>query len=183
MSKDIKSLFGSHHGLDEKSVNFLTKALAKNNLPGFDYIEFKQSLSALAAMNMDEATAIRSAFATASTVGLTKAKLLETAEYYKKVLHQEKSQFDVALKKQMDQRVSSKLREVEKLKEQIKKHKEQIGKLEEQIAKSQVTIENADQQMQEATEKIEKTKENFEHTYQSILNQIDKDLNNINNYL
>ena len=183
MSKDLQKIFGSHHGLDEKSIQFLTKALGKNNLPGFDYLEFKQSLSALSEMQMDEATAIKSAFATAATVGLTKPKLLETASHYKSVLNKEKSQFDIALQKQMDQRVSSKLGEVEKLKAQIVKQQEQIKKLQEQIAKSQATIDNADKHVQEAKDKIRQTKENFEHTYQSILNQIDKDIENINTYL
>ena len=47
MKKILKNIFGSHHGLDQKSVDFLINALEKNNLPGFDYIEFKQALSAL----------------------------------------------------------------------------------------------------------------------------------------
>ena len=77
MQKDLKNIFGSTTGLDDKSMEYLTSALAKNNLPGFDYLEFKQSLGALASLNMDEATAYKSAFATASTVGLTKEKLLK----------------------------------------------------------------------------------------------------------
>lgn len=181
MNKDLKSLFGAHHGLDEKSVDFLTNALAKNNLPGFDYLEFKQSLSALTNVNagMDDSTAIKSAFAMASTMGLTKDKLVKTANHYKAVLSKEKSQFDKALQKQMDQRVSGKLKEVEKLKKQIAQQEEQIKKLQDQIAKSQSTIDNADKDIQEAKDKIEGTKNNFEHTMQSILNQIDKDIETI----
>ena len=76
MQKDLKSLFGATHGLDEKSLNFLVKALEKNNLPGFDYIEFKQSLGSLLSMDMLEETAFKSVFATATSVGLTKDKLL-----------------------------------------------------------------------------------------------------------
>ncbi|MCB0678879.1 MAG: hypothetical protein KDC30_19420, partial [Saprospiraceae bacterium] len=119
MQKDLQSIFGQVTGLDDKSIQFLTQALSKNNLPGFDYLEFKQSLSALAALNMDEVTAFKSAFATAATVGLTKDKLLKTARHYKNVLDQEKKQFDEALQKQMNQRVASKRSEVEKLKQQI----------------------------------------------------------------
>jgi len=40
MQKNLTALFGENHLLDEKSVAFLTNALEKNNLPGFDYIEF-----------------------------------------------------------------------------------------------------------------------------------------------
>ena len=183
MQKDLKLLFGKDHGLDQKSVEFLTNALEKSNLPGFDYIEYKQSLSALAQMNMDEATAVKSSFATASTVGLTKMKLLETAEHYKKVLKDEKAQFDVALQNQMQQRVASKQQEVIKLIDQITKHEEKIAQLREQIAKFQATIDGADAQIQEAKEKIDSTQTSFEHTHQSILNQIEKDIENIQKYL
>ncbi|MEL6868102.1 MAG: hypothetical protein AAFP19_27010 [Bacteroidota bacterium] len=124
MQKELKNLFGRAHGLDQKSVEFLTKALEKNNLPGFDYIEFKQSLGALSEMAMDESTAFKSAFATASTMGLTKAKLLETAQHYLKIIMREKTQFEAAMQKQMAHRVESKLQEVEKLKEQIVKHRQ-----------------------------------------------------------
>ncbi len=183
MQKKLTELFGAHTGLDEKSVAFLTKALAKSNLPGFDYLEFKQSIGALEAMNMDEGTAIKSAFATAGTMGLTKAKLLDSIRHYKKVLADEKGHFDVALQNQMTKRVEGKRAEVEKLKGHIVKWREQIAKLEGQIAKSQETIDHADEAIQAETDKINKTKSNFESTFQSVLNQIDKDASNIDLYL
>lgn len=183
MQKDLKKIFGDHHGLDDKSVGFLVSALTKSNLPGFDYLEFKQSLAALGAMDMDEQTAIRSAFATASTVGLTKEKLLKTAEHYKQVLQTEKRQFDAALQKQIEQRIQGKAAEVAKLKKQVEEYKAKIAQLEAQIAKSQETIDHADEHISAAKEKIDSTRENFEHTLQSVVNEIDKDIENINKYL
>jgi septal ring factor EnvC (AmiA/AmiB activator) len=179
----LKTIFGKDHGLDQKSVDFLTKALEKSNLPGFDYIEFKQSLDALSKLNMDEETAFKSAFATASTVGLTKPKLLETAAHYKKVLANEKTQFDSALQKQVEQKVAGKELELKKLKDQIVKHQEKIQQLQDQIAKFQKTIDGADAQIDAARKKIESTRDGFEHTHQSILNQIEKDIENIKKYL
>ena len=179
----MKTIFGKDHGLDQKSVDFLTKALEKSNLPGFDYIEFKQSLDALSNLNMDEETAFKSAFATASTVGLTKTKLLKTAGHYKKVLANEKSQFDAALQNQVEQKVAGKESEVKKLKDQIAKHEEKIKQLQDQVAKFQKTIDGADAQIEAARKKIDKTRDGFEHTHRSILNQIEKDIENINKYL
>ncbi len=183
MQKKKVSLFGSHHGLDERSVEFLLKAIDKNNLPGFDYIEFKQSLSALADMDMEEPTAFRSAFATASTMGLTKEKLLKTAEHYKMVLGKEKEQFEAAVNKQLAQRVKSKQNEVEKLRKQVTDYKAKIEELEERIKKATKVIEEADAEVKASEEKIRSTQENFEHTLQSLLNEIDKDIENIQNYL
>lgn len=183
MQKSLKTIFGSYHGLDEKSVEFLTQALERSNLPGFDYLEFKQSLLALGEMNIDEATAIKSAFATAATVGLTKDKLVKTAEHYKGVLNAEKSQFDAALQKQMQQKVQGKLEEVDKLRKQIDDYRMKIQQLQEKITSSQAIIDQADEHIRQSKEKIEQTRENFENTWQSIQNQINQDVENINRYL
>lgn len=183
MQKNLKKLFGDHHGLDDKSVNFLTTALEKNNLPGFDYLEFKQSLAALQEMGIDEGTAIKSAFATAATVGLTKDKLLKTAQHYKKILSTEKQQFDAALEKQMIQKVKGKEEEVLKLKKQVEEYRAKIKQLEDKIASSQSVIDHADEHITAAKEKIESTRDSFEHTLQSIFNQIDKDIENIESNL
>ncbi len=183
MKKDLKAIFGTAHGLDEKSIEFLTNALEKNNLPGFDYIEFKLALANMASMNLDEETSFKTAFATASTMGLTKIKLLETAGHYQKIINKERSQFELALQKRMQQRVAGKQSEVEKLKAQIIKHREKITQLEAQIDKYQMTIDNADATINEEKSKIVGTKENFETTSQSILNQIGKDIENIGRYL
>ncbi|MCB9080339.1 MAG: hypothetical protein H6555_01365 [Lewinellaceae bacterium] len=183
MQKNLNSLFGSHHGLDEKSMSFLTGALEKNNLPGFDYIEYKQALNTLSSMNMDEETAFRSAYATASTMGLTKEKLLKTADHYKKILATEKAQFDNALQKQIDQRVGAKQREVETLRKQIADFQAKIKELEQKIAQAQSTIDQADDLIQAAQEKIESTKDGFENTLTAIVNEINKDIENIQRFL
>ncbi len=183
MQKKLGSIFGDDHGLDGKSVKFLTTALEKNNLPGFDYIEFKQSLKALSDMDLPEEMAFKSAFATASTVGLTKGKLLKTAIHYKKILDTEKKQFDVALEKQMKARVGSKITEVAKLKKQIETIKTKIIELEEKMNNSQKIIDSADADIQAAKEKIEGTRESFETTLKSLNNAIDKDIENIEKYI
>ncbi len=175
MSKSLDNLFGTDHGLDAKSVQFLTKALEKNNLPGFDYLEFKQSLSALAAMNIDQETAIKSAFATASTMGLTKDKLLETAQHYEQVLGKEQQSFTGAMQKRLQQRVTGKQDEVNKLKGQIEQHQAKIKQLKAQIAKWQNTIDTADETIQAEKAKIEETRDQFEAAHQAILNEIRKD--------
>ena len=183
MSKNLKTLFGENHLLDEKSISFLTDALEKNNLPGFDYIEFKQSMAALAEMNLDEETAMKSAFATAATVGLTKKKLLDTAAHYKKILTGEKEKFGKAMQNQMEKNISGKQKEVEKLKDKIEKYKAKILELEQQIEKDQKVIDTADENINAAKAKIDQAKEKFEYAHQSVMNQIEKDMDSIQKFL
>lgn len=71
------SLF-KENGADERSLEFIATAIERNNLPGFDYF-VKRAVYTMLEMKIDEATAFKSAFATAATMGLTKDKLLETA--------------------------------------------------------------------------------------------------------
>jgi methyl-accepting chemotaxis protein len=183
MQKDLTKLFGTTHGLDEKSLDFLVKALEKNNLPGFDYIEFKLSLANLLSLNLDENTAYKSVYATAMSVGLTKEKLIKTATHYQQILAREKELFDDALQKQMEQRVQAKIVEVEKLKQQVQEYHQKIQELYDRISKAQETINRADEDIQESKNRIQSTKESFEYTHQSIMNQVSQDIINIQNYL
>ncbi len=183
MLNELKGIFDNGEGIDEKSLDFLIGALDKNNLKGFDYLEYKLSLGRLAQIGMDQEVAFKSAFATATTVGLTKEKLVSSAQHYKEVLGHEKQQFDKALKNQLEKRVKSKRTEVEKLKNQIAAWKDQIDKLQNRIATSQATIDSADQNIQSEMDKIENTKASFENTHQSILVQIDEDLSTIQQFI
>lgn len=183
MQNKLANLFGNVTGLDEKSVNFLTNALAKGNLPGFDYLEFKQSVAKLQEMGIDEHTAYKSAFATASTVGLTKEKLVTTARHYRQLLVTEEQKFGQALAGQTKRRVEGKQQEVELLKKQIAEWETQIQHLQERIAKSQKTIDSADEVIAAERRKIEATRENFEASFRAIVNEMEKDVQNINTLL
>ncbi len=165
---------------DDKSLESLCKALEDNNIPGFDYIEFRQSLLALISMNLEEVTALKSAFATASTMGLTKSKLLESGEYYKSVLKKEKEKFDAALSNQIKNRVDSKKEEVNTLKSSLDTWKLQIAELEKKIEDARNTIQNADNVIAQEQEKINSKKNAFEGTFGSMMELIEKDLKKIN---
>jgi len=183
MSDQLKDLFAQAAGADEKSLSFLMKALSKNDLSGFDYIQFKQSVAALGKMNMDEATAFKSAFATASTMGLTKGKLIETAGYYRNILVKEQDNFAKALSNQLATKVEAKKKDVEKLKYQIEKNKEQIKKLQDEIATYLDQVESTEASIVEEDNRITAAKEKFEHTHKSVLSTIDQDIEDINKYL
>ncbi|MDH3648931.1 MAG: hypothetical protein OEQ53_04570 [Saprospiraceae bacterium] len=183
MTKKISSAFEDLDKLDKKSVEFLIKAINENNLPGFDYLEFKQSLQALKKMDMVEDTAMKSAYTTGSTVGLTKSKLISSAEHYKKVLFEEKQQFDTALQKQVAQRVHGKKEEKATLTKKISSYKGKIQELETEILKYQEKLDKADSEIEAAQGKIEETRDKFEHTFEALVAQIDADVKMIKDTL
>lgn len=183
MASNLNQIFKLNGDVDQKSLDFLTRALDRSNLAGFDYLEFKQSLNSLKQMNMDDETAIKSAYATASTVGLTKDKLVQTARHYQQVIDKEKSQFDEALQNQVKEKIAGKKGEVDRLKNLIEENNKRVAQIQAEIKKAQSTIDNADQDIKEAQDKIDATKTNFETTYQSILGVIAEDIDKFNKYL
>ncbi|MBT8219333.1 MAG: hypothetical protein KJP00_05900 [Bacteroidia bacterium] len=172
----MRKMFDRKKELDSKSVNSLVSALEQNNLPGFDYVEFKQSMVAIDAMNLDTETSVKSAFATAATMGLTKAKLVDSARHYIKVLNNEKDQFDLALRGQVKKKIESKKDQVNQLKSLIKQYHDQIKQLQSEIDKSERIIANADEDMQAAKNRIDETKDKFENAYNNIVGEIKSDI-------
>lgn len=172
----ISKLLGLGDNADQKSVDFLENAMVKETQPGFDYLKFKQSIDQLASLKLDTSTALKSAFATASTMGVTRDSLLQSARHYLTVLGEEKKQFDQALNNQVQQRIASKKEELLKLQQDIEEHRRQIARLEKQILDSQSKIARSDEEVAEAKSSIDQTKLKFENTYQQFVSAIELDM-------
>ena len=176
-------LFGENHGLDEKSIEFISKAIERANLPGFDYLEFRMAVDNLKKMDLDEATSFKSAFATARTMGLTKEKLLETAAHYKAVVLKEKEQFDAASAKQQDIKVGANLQHVAELQKEINDKDAKIKQLQAEIETARGKVRSLDFERDGAAAKIDEAKTKYLFTHQSINNQMEQDMANIQKYL
>ncbi len=169
--------------IDPKIVEKLLQAIEKNNLEGFDYLEYKKSLKALEKMPMDEATKYRSAFATASTMGVTLDKLLETVNFYIGVLDKENEQFLGAFKSQFNDKVSGREREIAQFESIIKEKSEQIKKLTEEITKHQQQIAELKTKVEESNNKINKTQNDFKVSYDHLKSQFEGDVIKMKQYL
>ena len=95
-------------------------------------------------------------------MGLTKAKLLETAAYYRNLLEREKAKFDEALETQTQQRVHSKTADINRLQDQIARHQAEINRLQEEIVQYTDRKQAAETSLQQEQEKLHKTHGNFE---------------------
>ena len=138
----------------EKFSQILFGAMEKNNIDGFDYLEYRQSLQSLKKMNMDESTRYKSAYAMAQTMGASPDYLVKTAQHYLDVLKKEEDKFETALKNQRSRQEGE---------------KDQLGKLEQDVS--------------QASQKVESTKNDFIASYQAIVGQISQDVENMKQYL
>lgn len=166
-----------------KFTNILLQAMEANNLDGFDYLEYKNSLHNLAKMPMDEQTRYQSAFAAASTMGATPAKLIKTANFYIDVLKKEETKFGQALANQKNKQIGDKAQLIQQHDNLIKEKTKQIERLKKEIADHQAKSEQMKKSISAATVKVETTKNNFVASYNLVLSQIQRDIENMKKYL
>ncbi len=169
--------------VNDKILEKLMAVIEKNNLDGFDYIEYKRALAALNKMPMDEKTKYMSAFATATTVGATLQKLNSSIEHYKRVLKKENDEFLKTIDDQIHQKIGGRKQMVEDLKAKILDKSNMIKKLTEEIAEDQQKINENNTKIVEDQNKIDNTRLDFEKTFNQLMSQIDYDATRINDYL
>ncbi len=182
-SKSNATLKASQGKITTKFMEILFKAMEDNDLDGFDYLEFKQSLKSLEKMPMDEQTRFKSAFAMAQTLNATPAHLIKTATHYLNVLKQEEKKFEEALTNQRAKQIGKKEQQLVQFEQSVKDKTEQIKKLTLEIEKHQKAMDRIKQEVTKASVKVESTKNDFEASYNLVVSQITKDVENMKNYL
>lgn len=182
-SNMIMDMDGGKGKVDKKFINILFKAMETNNIEGFDYLEFKQSLKSLQKMEMDEATRFQSAFAMAQTMGATGASLIQTADHYLKVLHKEEQKFAQALSKQQANQIGSKTKAIDNIDKKITQNEQKIAQLNEEIEKQKQKKKSLKVQLEQASSKVNSTKINFMASFEMLTNQIKEDIRSMNKFL
>jgi len=167
----------------EKFINRLLGALDENNMKGFDYLEYKQSLQNLSNVEMDEPTKYKSALAMAKTMGATPQKMVDSATHYIKVLNSEEAKFLDAFKNQQSIQVGKRNSEIKTLESSIVQKQNQIEKLTKEIADEKKALEKRKTSINQANAKVQATKESFYHAYHIVLQQIEADVEKMKKYL
>jgi hypothetical protein len=169
--------------IDNSILDRLIKAIEDNNQAGFDYLEYRRSLKSLAELPMEESIKFQSAFATASTMDVTLEKLLDSIEFYKKVLLNEKDNFFKASKLQYAQNVEGRIKEKQTVSDLIKEKSLMIQKLTEEIRAHQAHLEELNKLVGIAEEKIRQTSESFTQALQFLMLQMEQDGEKLKQYI
>ncbi len=168
---------------DEKFVDILLKAVEKNNLGGFDYLEYKSSLQSLAGMDMDEATRYKSSLAMAKTMGVTPDKLIETAKHYIGTLNGERDKFQEALKSQKAKKVTGKESDIKEMEKGIAGKENKIAELQKEIEADNKRMEEMKAEINKAAAKVQRTSDSFQYAYNVVTKQILTDIEKMEKYL
>lgn len=170
-------------GVDAQIIETLQKALDAHNQPGYDYLEYRQGTVALQNMIADTATRYRSVFAAAVPMGASKAALVSSAVHYKKVLENQKTEFEQALNGQIDRNLTQKKQQIIELQNQMEAKKQQIEQINKEIISLQTQIQESQAGISGSEAKINATRSNFDLAYNVVVSGIDQDINHINTYL
>lgn len=168
---------------DPKFVEVLLKAIEANNLDGFDYLEFKQSLQNLSNVQMDEKTKYQSAFAMAKTMGATPSKLVNSAQHYINVLKKEESKFVDALKNQRQKQVHDREKGIQQKEKLIIDKQKRIEQLQKEIEADKKSLDTDKAAINQSMAKVEATKQGFVNAYNGVLGQIQNDIQKMNQYI
>ncbi|MBK8705614.1 MAG: hypothetical protein IPN33_19970 [Saprospiraceae bacterium] len=169
--------------VNQQFLEVLFKAMQENNLGGFDYLEFKQSLRSLEKMPMDEPTRFQSAFAMAQTLGATAQTLVQTAEHYLNIIKQEENKFNQAHNAQREKQIGNKENEIKQLEEVARTKMAQIAQLTKEIEAHKQKAGALKKEIEDAVVKVETTKNNFVASYNALVEQIGRDVENMKRYL
>jgi len=151
------------------------------NLPGPDYYEFAKMCQAMSALPDD--TKFIAAFSGLQVQGLTKAKLLESAQHYIAIIDEDAAKFNTAIDQKILADVKQKRANIENKKKALTDKVQLIAQLQAELDsdnKEIVTLtSDADEQERKATEKGAI----YKQACQTRKDQISGDLTKINTHI
>ena len=161
---------------NEKFVAMLMDVIAKNNIPGQDYFEFKQTLDAMASLPGDE----RTKFLTIATMfqlqGCTKETLTSSIDKYISVVKAEEINFDAELEAQRNVSVTAKLAKIDEV-------RKQVDELNKQISDANAFVVTTSQEVQNAELKLQMTETDFKKSLEKVIGTLLSDKDKINSYI
>ena len=98
-------------------------------------------------------------------------------------LKQEEAKFQQAANNQVQGQIGNKQAQISNFDAVIKQKSEQIKKMVDEIEQHKKEMESLKQDIAQASSKVAQTKADFDMTYQSLVGQIQKDIDNMKNYL
>jgi hypothetical protein len=169
--------------VDPKFTDLLLRAIESNNMDGFDYLEYKNSLKSIEGVIPDESMRYKSAFEMAKTMGLSKEKLVQSANHYLTVLTSEDKKFKDALENQKAKQIQGRTDQLATIEKAIVDKQKMIDNLTKEIEASKEQLKSVRGEINDAVVKIDATNNQFMTSYNLVYGQIYADIEKINKNL
>jgi peptidoglycan hydrolase CwlO-like protein len=148
-------------------------------MEGFDYLEYKNSLRSIENVIPDEQMRYKSAFEMAKTMGLSKEKLIQSAEYYISILSTEDKKFKDALENQKAKQIQGRADQLTSIEKAIIDKQQQIEKLNLEIENAKKQLDTMKAEINDAVVKIDVTNQQFVSSFSLVHGQIAEDIEKI----
>jgi len=169
----------------DKFVDILFRAIESNNLEGYDYLEFIQSINNLKkqGLSSEDKQLFNTAFALAKTMNVGKKDLIKSADFYLTILNKEKANFNESLVNNAKVKLQEKTNVLNSLNKQLQSDKQLLDKLRLKIERNEKEAEKITNELQQAGAKVNSIKAGFENALKQITGKILKDKTKIEKYL
>lgn len=164
---------------DAKFIDLLLRSIESNNMDGFDYLEYKNSLKSIESVIPDEVMRYKSAFEMAKTMGLSKEKLIQSASHYLNILISEDKKFKDALENQKAKQIQGRADQLAAIEKSVVEKQQMIEKLNKDIEASKGQLEAVRKEINDAVVKIDITNQQFVASYNLVYGQIYEDIEKI----
>jgi len=179
-SPEMKSPSSGFDGKpDVKFTDLLLRAIESNNMDGFDYLEYKNSLRSIENVIPEEVMRYKSAFEMAKTMGLSKDKLIQSASHYLNILVAEDKKFKDALENQKTKQIQGRADQLATIENAVIEKQKMIEKLNKEIEASKGQLEEIRNEINDAVVKIDVTNQQFVASYNLVYSQISEDIEKI----
>lgn len=164
---------------NSKMRQHLTSVMNNANLPGFDYIEFKEAMQEVADEIPNVATRMRTVFKTAKSMQVTVQTLIDAANHYIKVLTEDKKNFEGALVDKVNNEIGDQKKQLDSVNLMIKNCEKQIDDLNARIAKGQSEKDKLTSEISTAESRVQSSRSEYVIAFDEICGIIKDDIKEI----
>lgn len=169
--------------VDPDMAKILEDAISEANIPGFDYIEFRDVLANMATLGLPEPKMFQAAFASAQIAKVTKPQLLEAIDFYLKVIATKGTEFHDYVAGLEATDVLGKDQAIADLDKLIEEDALQIQKLTASIGERRKRQDALRMEKAQADLDIKNKTASFESTQAAIVGRLNSDRNKIDTYI
>jgi predicted nucleic acid-binding Zn-ribbon protein len=127
----------------------------------------------------DEKARLSATYASLAIQGLTKDKLIDSANKYKELINQDKIQFEKVASEKGEKEIGHKKKELQLLEDSIVKHSEMIQKLTKEITDAQVAMGKLKTTIAEEEGKLISNKQGYNMACEAMMKKITDDITKI----
>ena len=171
-SADLDKFFAHFDDLFEKS-----------NLPGPDYYEFSKMVQALNVPGMDDNMKMTAAFAGLKVQGLTKEKLVQTAQQYIAIIDNDSLNFNNAIDQKVKGDIENKKNNLKSLQDMIAKKQQLITQMQQEIIQETTEISTSAAEIAEQERKMNEKTNSYKIACDNRKNSINQDIQRITSIL